>query len=77
MKTPQIKIAYRNIGGSSGDGVGDGVGGSEGEGVGIEVGEGDGLGDGVGVGMKISPYVKEGKLLNKPATVIFSQNAVI
>ena len=50
-KTPQITIAYRNIAGSSGDGVGDGVGGSEGEGVGVGVGAGDGLGVGSGDGV--------------------------
>ena len=50
-KTQQIRIAYKNIGGSSGEGVGDGVGGSEGGGVDVEVGVGDGLGDCVGVGV--------------------------
>lgn len=44
MKKLQTTIAYRNIGESSGEGVGDGVGGIEGEGV------DDGLGDGVGEG---------------------------
>ena len=44
MRTLQSIVAYRNIGGSSGEGVGDGVGWIEGEGV------GDRLGDGVGEG---------------------------